>query len=144
MIRDIGIYLTQKGGVVFIYEDDGSSYCEGGKSYQAWWSQGFRYKVSILDFSCSLEGVIGFLEGWDPQIRLIEDLGEFPLFARRDGEGLAVAIKEELGCTEPILAKDVPAGTFLVGNALDFFEYWKGEGAITPDRRLKKSPTAVG
>lgn len=129
---------THRGIVRFTREEE-----DGDCWYDAYWSSDFFLSLRLGDgsaWSRNLFRTYRWVKDWDPKMKRMEDLGQYPLFARQDSSGLAVAITKDHGCEQPILAKDVPEGTFLVWDARYFFEYWLGKGAVKDRILLTTTP----
>lgn len=128
-------YVTKHGGIVQITEDeDSGGWSPTGKVYDAWWTYNFLMILRLGEgsaFSGRLENTLDYVRRWDPEIEPVEDIGEFVLYARDEGDGtIAVSLEQDYGCDTPIKARDVPVGSFLIYNAERFFRYWKGKEAI--------------
>lgn len=141
MYKVVETYVTKHGGIVQITEDDASEWSPTGKCYDARWSYDFLISLRLGEgsaFSGKLENTLEYVRRWDPDIQLIEDFGEFILYARDEKDGtIAVNLEQDYGCERPIKAKDVPVGSFLVMNADRFFCWWKGKEAVDGRRLIK-------
>jgi len=125
----VGMYFTKHGGIVQITkeEDDGREY------FDAIWIpdffMGFRLGEGSA-FSEKLEHTLNWVRGWDPEIKVANDPGDFQLFSRQDEKCLTINLSPEYDCGASILAKDVPSGSRLIDHAKHFFEFWKGKDAV--------------
>lgn len=139
MHRVVETYVTKHGGIIQIIEDDAGDWSPTGNYYDAWWSYDFLMSLRLGEgsaFSGRLEHTLEYVRQWDPDIQLIEDFGDFVLYARDEKNGtIAVNLEQDYGCERPIKAKDVPIGSFLVMNTDRFFRWWKGEETVE-GRRL--------
>ena len=136
MRETLGYYTTRRGGVVYITKDTFTK--PSGTIevviYRAHYTPGFLMRISIAQGSYdneSLKKVMRKLKRQYPEMKRLKDLGDFQLYAREESDGsIAVNIEQTQDCTIPILAKDVPVGSFLIFNAAYFFSFYKGEDAV--------------
>jgi hypothetical protein len=137
----IARYRTKRDGIVEITQEDGHDWSPTGSCFDAWWSYNFMISLRLGEgsaFSTYLDKTMEWVRKWDPCIELFEDFDQYPMFARDENDGtISVSLEAEHGCVRPVLAKDVPPGSFLVNDALNFFRWHKGKDAVE-DRKLVK------
>lgn len=132
------MYKIKDSGVIILSEKT----VNGRSTFCAIWLPDFLYSMKLetpMGVDKKFETMLEWLKSRDSSLEELDDLGNYLLYARyEDGELTGVSTKQEAGCTEPILAKDVPIGTFLVMHAVEFFRFWKGDYAIDVQRNLVK------
>lgn len=103
--------------------------------YSARWSKNFVGDVEI-SWGASLAEVESILRrDFDPNIRRIHNLGDYPLFVSDAMRSVSTRSSETNYI--PILAKDVPNGALLDGlDTASLFARWKGRAAVSRERRL--------
>lgn len=135
-------FLTAHGRLVVITQRP-SAFGDKKMLYEPNWLPDFMLCMT-LDLSRgynfhSIEDTIRALQEWDPKLQPIDDLGDFPLYqVEMWGKTYITDKPDETLHTsiQSILAKNVPNGARLYGNAKWFFKYWKGADAVNMQRNI--------
>ena len=130
----IATLLTQRqhGEIVQITREHASWSATGWK-YTASSTKNFSFFIPIRykETYVHLQDLLDWLRNWDPEIKEINHLGEYPLFEEKNFSiRPRITTKERPGHTNQILAKNVQKGSYLDSRAANFFRFWEGKKAV--------------
>lgn len=140
MARLVKTFVSAKGGVVQIHEDEAKGWSPTEVSYRVFWAPNFTNAMQIFQTSTltTLVAACNALMAWDPKAKELADIGEYVLYAHKSGKAVeAVNVEKNAEFSVEIKAKNVPNGTWLAGHSKGFFIFYLGEDAVD-DRVLKK------
>lgn len=134
----LGLKMFYSPTLGFVWIEDESNETLQIKRYTVYFSDDL-FNAFILMTHGNLQELETALRQRNPELQDINDLCDFVLYSRQDGDRLAISlIKDFADCRDPILVKDVPVGSKILPNAEGVFVQVKGSGAVNEANRLVK------
>lgn len=133
MTTAIAYYVTEHDGIVIVRKEESWN---NKPIYCAYWAPSFLHSIKLSvpdDNEQTLPGLMDWLKEWDNTLTEIKDFGEYQLYGRYENgrlTGVCTESEPDFDYTEPLRAREVPVGTFLANEAVDFFQFWLGKDSV--------------